>query len=798
LDGTYSGVWNYWYNRDRGATLPGGTFQDGWHSVVGTWDGTTRKLYLDGIERDSIAYASPAVGSSSFVVGRTLNDANFNGWLDELLIASRALTPEEVGAYHAYGGTGLPVIPLVFEQEPSGLLANEGASGTLTSLASGANPIGYQWYKDDLLLEGATDRILHWDSLQTSDAGVYFVVASNASLMIPSRKVRVVVRPPADGSLLAQWTFDDGTARDVFGVMDGTLQGGATIVDGRLQLNGVDAYVSTLALPLNVSEKTLVAWVSLANLAQRGGGVMNLQTGDGVTFDAVVYGERQAGKWIAGSDGWSHTQNVGGPTETAPPEQTVMMAIVYRSDNTIALYRNGSAYGAPYVSSSLRTYLAGNGMVEMGCRHGAPCCDKMLAGQIDEARLYDRALTPAEIAALAGSPHLYITTQPQDQWAQIGDTVTFTVAAGSDWTISYQWLKNGVVMNGQTAADLVLASAQLSDTADYSVVVSNDGGSMTSDVVHLAVGDLMGHWKLDDATGLSAADASGNHLNAALVNFPSDDSQWTVGKIGGAMAISTDRRVVMPSNPLLLDQPSFSVAFWMQVANPLGGNSSVISRENNSICESWGLELFPSGQLNFFAFNDSGFIGAVQSAQPAWIPADQAFHHVVLTYDHTKGSPQQLDIYFDGVLASGSRDTGSAQGAPGYDGAPLSLGQRLGACAYPTAFDGLLDDVQFYRKPLNAEEVSRLFQNPGQVLAVPEPGPVRITTIDPESGDVTVTFDAAPGHTYALRYKDSLQDRDWNNVFDGEKTATDTTLSITDYSAFYASPQRFYRAFTVR
>ena len=43
-------VWEYWYNNDFGATLPGNeTFYDGFHSVVATWDGTNEDIYLDGV-----------------------------------------------------------------------------------------------------------------------------------------------------------------------------------------------------------------------------------------------------------------------------------------------------------------------------------------------------------------------------------------------------------------------------------------------------------------------------------------------------------------------------------------------------------------------------------------------------------------------------------------------------------------------------------------------------------------------------------------------------------------------------
>ena len=48
------------------------------------------------------------------------------------------------------------------------------------------------------------------------------------------------------------------------------------------------------------TDKTLVSWVALANTTQQGGSVLTIQCDD--RFDAIVFGERASGKWMAGSD----------------------------------------------------------------------------------------------------------------------------------------------------------------------------------------------------------------------------------------------------------------------------------------------------------------------------------------------------------------------------------------------------------------------------------------------------------------------------------------------------------------
>ncbi len=79
-----------------------------------------------------------------------------------------------------------------------------------------------------------------------------------------------------------------------------------------------------------------------------------------------------------------------------------------------------------------------------------------------------------------------IATQPQNQTAPVGGSATFTVVANGA-SLSYQWLKNGTGIPGAIGASLTLSNAQPSDAASYAVVVSNSGGSVTSQNATLTV-----------------------------------------------------------------------------------------------------------------------------------------------------------------------------------------------------------------------------------------------------------------------------------------------------------------------
>ncbi len=198
---------------------------------------------------------------------------------------------------------------------------------------------------------------------------------------------------------LARWSFN-GDTRDSAGTLNGELIGGAKIRNGRLVLNGTDACFRSAPLAHDLREKTMEAWVSLANLDQRGGGVITIEDTKGSVFDSVVFAEKERQHWVAGSNNFRRSQNAGGPEETAKPGELIHIAVVYRADSTIAVFRDGEIYGQPWKSptESPITFAAGNAHILLGKRHNSGG-KAFLAGEIEEARLYERALTADELRA---------------------------------------------------------------------------------------------------------------------------------------------------------------------------------------------------------------------------------------------------------------------------------------------------------------------------------------------------------------------------------------------------------------
>jgi hypothetical protein len=196
----------------------------------------------------------------------------------------------------------------------------------------------------------------------------------------------------------ARWTFARD-ASDERGHLSGTLESGAVVRGGRLILDGKGAFVRTAPLDRPLTARTFEAWVMLADLNQRGGGVISLETTEGRVFDALVYGEREPRHWVAGSNFFERTRDLGGAVETARPGELVHVAATYGHDGRIAFYRNGVPYGTAYTPATKPiTYPAGGARILLGKRHTGGG-NAYFSGEIGEARLYDRALSAEEVAS---------------------------------------------------------------------------------------------------------------------------------------------------------------------------------------------------------------------------------------------------------------------------------------------------------------------------------------------------------------------------------------------------------------
>jgi hypothetical protein len=202
--------------------------------------------------------------------------------------------------------------------------------------------------------------------------------------------------------LVAHWSFDDCTAKDMSGNgNDGLIEGMPICVDGvkgkAFNFNG-DVIRTAGYLNQVIKEKTLVAWVKLNDLEQQAGGIATIATDlkEKDNFDSIVYAEKSKYHWFMGSTGFTRSYDT---TLTENSSSWILMTITY-ADNNYKIYRNGVLIGTTtsYVTSTYDV----NSLFFVGKRHLMDCATTNVCvnAVIDEARLYNRALSETEIKAL--------------------------------------------------------------------------------------------------------------------------------------------------------------------------------------------------------------------------------------------------------------------------------------------------------------------------------------------------------------------------------------------------------------
>jgi hypothetical protein len=80
-----------------------------------------------------------------------------------------------------------------------------------------------------------------------------------------------------------------------------------------------------------------------------------------------------------------------------------------------------------------------------------------------------------------------IISHPTNRTAVLGSDVTFSVTASGTNPLSYQWRRNSVNVAGGTSATLALANVQAANAGNYTCVVTNVAGSVTSNSATLTL-----------------------------------------------------------------------------------------------------------------------------------------------------------------------------------------------------------------------------------------------------------------------------------------------------------------------
>ena len=214
-------------------------------------------------------------------------------------------------------------------------------------------------------------------------------------------------------------------------------------------------------------------------------------------------------------------------------------------------------------------------------------------------------------------------------------------------------------------------------------------------------GDLVAHWKLDEGSGDTAFDSSGNNYHATLVNNP----VWVPGKIG-AGALNLEAGGYGGIQGLFYQGsgfPEVSVCAWIRTSS--SGGQYIVSFDRN---EYYRLEIngegAGDGQVGWDVMTDAGQndYGSVARVD------DGRWHHVAGVFDNGTST-----IYVDGdPQPSASLGTTFGDGTDvryGY----LGVGSESTAFDLPprtpaSFFDGDMDEVYIYHRALTPAEIAYL------------------------------------------------------------------------------------------
>jgi len=207
--------------------------------------------------------------------------------------------------------------------------------------------------------------------------------------------------------------------------------------------------------------------------------------------------------------------------------------------------------------------------------------------------------------------------------------------------------------------------------------------------------NLAGWWKLDEASGKTAADSSKNNRKGTLkegISFEKDSASGRVEKAlkfdgGDGYVQITKYKGVTGTRPR-------TVAAWIRTTTSAG---EIIS---------WGLDDY--GKMWTFGFiRGRERIGVTPNGGYLYMNDavhDDKWHHVAAVVEEAE-LPNLYDdvkLYKDGVLAE-IHDIGLLDLWPIDTGSDLDV--RIGR-----QFKGLIDDVRIYNRALSEDEINALFK----------------------------------------------------------------------------------------
>ena len=397
--------------------------------------------------------------------------------------------------------TVTPAAP-VFTTQPAGAGPLVGSPTTLAATAIGSSPIAYQWLRNGAPVSGATNPVLTLPAVQPAEAGTYSLRASNAVGTATSSNALVSPYTVVDlGATLGSGDLVWNTTNVPWFPQtnithDGISAAQTGLISGRQRstLDAVATGPATLRYWWKVNCNDF--WV---NLGFSLNGTLQNGIGGSVDWQAVTNylgAGAQLLRWelypkynaIAGGTGWLDQVQIE-PGSTAPRVAVQPASSTVAAGDTVSL--SAAAIGTP----PLRYQWRHDGTAVVGATNATLSLTNV---QTDLAGVYDSVVTndlgavvsaPATLTVAASAPA--ITAQPTSQSSSLNGSASFSVTAKGSDPLHFQWRRNGAELPGATLPLLSLTGLRASQAGDYTVVVANALGAVTSLVARLEVSTMV-------------------------------------------------------------------------------------------------------------------------------------------------------------------------------------------------------------------------------------------------------------------------------------------------------------------
>jgi alpha-tubulin suppressor-like RCC1 family protein len=383
----------------------------------------------------SNGYSAPNTADADYPVGTGVGGSGLSaGGNGAVVIVS-----------HLSGSATAPSITT----QPQAQLVVAGTNVTFTVAATGTAPLSYQWRKASTPISGATTAMLTLSNVQAADAANYDVVVTNTAGSATSTTASLTLATlPAFTTQPVSVTLTAGQTATFTAAASGTPAPTYQWRKGGTTLSGATAVTLTLT---------------------------NVQSANTGTYDVVASN-------LAGSV-TSATATLSFPVAPAITTQPSNQTVNAGSTATFTVV----ATGAPAPTYQWRK---GGSTIS-----GATLATLTLTNvQTTHAGSYDVVVTngsgsvTSSAATLSVTVAPTITAQPSSATVSAGQTATFSVTASGTPAPAYQWRKAGAAISGATTATLTLSNVQSTEAGSYDVVITNTGGTVTSNSVTLSLG----------------------------------------------------------------------------------------------------------------------------------------------------------------------------------------------------------------------------------------------------------------------------------------------------------------------